>query len=90
MTPNSVIQIRAEDNMKSVWTCKSKINYACSNSRQLAISIEQGQLVYFEFEDLMNVLDEKISRFMETEVTCLDICEVPDGRTRFKFLAVGF
>lgn len=39
---------------------------------------------------MSGTLNEVESRFYESEVSCLDIAEVPEGRQRSRFLAVGF
>ena len=36
------------------------------------------------------MLNEIESRFYETEISCLDLGEVPEGRQRCRFLAVGY
>jgi splicing factor 3B subunit 3 len=36
------------------------------------------------------LLQEVQTKFFETEIKCLDISEVPEGRVRSKFLAVAF
>jgi splicing factor 3B subunit 3 len=35
-------------------------------------------------------LNECVSRFLDSEVECLDIGAVPEGRQRCRFLALGF
>jgi splicing factor 3B subunit 3 len=56
----------------------------------VALTIEGGQIVYFELDEMTGVLNEVESRFLDYEITCLDIGEVPEGRQRCRFLAVGF
>lgn len=63
---------------------------ACSNTRQVAIYIEGGQIVYFELDDMTGSLNESHTQFYEVDVKCMDIGEVPEGRKRCKFLVVGF
>lgn len=63
---------------------------ACSNTRQVAIYIEGGQIVYFELDDVTGGLIEIRTQFYEVDVRCLDIGEIPEGRKRCKFLVVGF
>ena len=52
--------------------------------------VDGGQLVYFEVDEVSGNLLECQKKILDTEVKCLDIGEVPEGRTRTKFLAVGF
>lgn len=63
---------------------------ACSNTRQVAIYIEGGQIVYFELDDATGSLNESHTQFYEVDVRCMDIGSVPEGRKRCKFLVVGF
>lgn len=63
---------------------------ACSNTRQVAIYIEGGQIVYFELDDMTGSLNESHTQFYEVDVKCMDIGEIPEGRKRCKFLVVGF
>lgn len=46
--------------------------------------------MYFELDDMSGSLNESESRFYESEIACLDLGEVPEGRQRCRFLAVGF
>lgn len=39
---------------------------------------------------MASVLNEVESRFFDSEVACIDVGEVPEGRQRSRFLAVGF
>jgi len=92
VTEEGIIHIRSGDAKKRTkWESgKGKILKACSNMRQVAISIEGGQIVYFELDELNGNLNEHESRFYDSEVACLDLGEVPEGRKRCRFLAVGF
>jgi splicing factor 3B subunit 3 len=70
---------------------------ACSNQRQVAIYIEGGLnsgkngglLVYFELDELTGVLSPIKEEYFETDIKCMDIGEVPEGRQRCKFLTLG-
>lgn len=93
VTPTSIIHIKGDINnrKRTKWESgKGKIMKACTNQRQVAISIEGGQIVYFELDDMTGSLHESESRFYDSEISCLDIGEVPEGRQRCRFLAVGF
>jgi len=46
--------------------------------------------VYFELDDMSGMLNEIESRFFDSEVACIDIADVPEGRQRCRFLAVGY
>lgn len=73
---------------RTKWESDKRILLACSNTRQVAIYIEGGQIVYFELQG--ETLRECATKFFETEVKCMDVGVVPEGRQRSKFLAVGF
>lgn len=63
---------------------------ATTNERQVAVALSSGEIVYFEMDPSDGSLaeyDEK--REMSGTVTCLSLGEVPAGRVRSSFLAVG-
>jgi splicing factor 3B subunit 3 len=62
---------------------------ASTNDRQVAIALSSGEIVYFELDSDggLNEYDER--REMSGTVTCLSLGEVPEGRLRSSFLAVG-
>ena len=39
---------------------------------------------------MSGALNEVENRFFESEIACIDIGEVPEGRQRCRFLAIGF
>lgn len=93
VTPKSIIHIKGDqaNRKRAKWDSAGKILRACSNSRQVAISIEGGQIVYFELDEMSGLLNEIESRLIpDSEIACLDIGEVPEGRQRCRFLALGF
>ena len=63
---------------------------ACSNSRQVLLYIEGGQIVYFELDQNSGLLNEIQTEFFHVEVKCIDIGEVPEGRLRSKFMVADF
>jgi len=67
-----------------------KITKACSNNRQLVISVTGGDLIYFELDDNSGTLNEVNKITVDTEILTLDMPKIPEGRQRSKFLAVGF
>lgn len=83
ITPKSIIHIKGDPNnrKRAKWDSeKGKILKACSNQRQVVISIQGGQIVYFELDDMSDTLVEIESRFFDSEIACIDIAEVPEGR----------
>jgi splicing factor 3B subunit 3 len=62
---------------------------ASTNSKQVAIALSSGEIVYFELDrdGSLNEYDER--QEMTGTVTCLSLGDVPEGRLRSSFLAVG-
>ncbi|KAF8690293.1 CPSF A subunit region, partial [Rhizoctonia solani] len=62
---------------------------ATTNTRQVCVALNSGELVYFEL-DLNGVLQEYGEmRAVGSAVVCMSIAEVPEGRQRSPYLAVG-
>ena len=55
---------------------------------QVVIALSGGEIIYFEM-DLSGQLLETEKKDMTSEVSCLDIAPIPEGRQRTRFLAVG-
>jgi splicing factor 3B subunit 3 len=62
---------------------------ATTNSRQIAIALSSGEIVYFEMDADGQLAEYEEKREMTGTVTCLSLGEVPEGRVRSNFLAVG-
>ena len=74
----------------SEWTYEhGKITNAACNQRQLALSVQGGELLYFEL-DSDGLLSEKEKSKNDSEILCMSIGDVPKDRQRTKFLACGF
>ncbi|KAL9103814.1 MAG: hypothetical protein Q9163_001168 [Psora crenata] len=89
--PRGIRHIRA-DRRVNEWPAPQhrSIVAATSNERQVAVALSSGEIVYFEMDPEDGSLaeyDEK--REMSGTVTCLSLGEVPEGRMRSQFLAVG-
>lgn len=67
---------------------KKVIEKCAANSRQVVISLAGGEVIYFELGPA-GELAEKGKLDLGFEVCSLDVGEVPEGRQRFQFLAVG-
>ena len=64
------------------------IRQVATNSRQVVLFLSNGELAYFEYaEGQLNEYEQR-KRF-DSNITCLAIAEVPEGRVRTDFLAVG-
>lgn len=62
---------------------------ATTNERQVAIALSSGEIVYFEMDVDGSLAEYDERRQMSGTVTCLSLGEVPEGRVRSSFLAVG-
>lgn len=67
---------------------KKPIQKASANSRQVVIALAGGQIIYFEL-DAAGQLMEQHSVDVRNDVCSLDLGEVPEGRVKSPFLAVG-
>lgn len=65
-----------------------RIAHASLNRRQVAVACSGGELHYFELDEL-GALTERATVTLDSEITALDVGEVPEGRLRSPFLAVG-
>jgi splicing factor 3B subunit 3 len=62
---------------------------AATNERQVAVALSSGEIVYFEMDVDGSLAEYDERRQMSGTVTCLSLGEVPEGRVRGSFLAVG-
>ncbi|KAL4779714.1 CPSF A subunit region-domain-containing protein [Aspergillus varians] len=62
---------------------------AATNERQVAVALSSGEIVYFELDSDGSLAEYDERRQMTGTVTCLSLGEVPEGRIRSSFLAVG-
>lgn len=62
---------------------------AATNERQVAVALSSGEIVYFEMDVDGSLAEYEEKRQMSGTVTCLSLGEVPEGRVRSSFLAVG-
>jgi splicing factor 3B subunit 3 len=63
------------------------IVHSTCNNRQVAVSLSNQELIYFELDDNSGRLSECEERpDLGGEITCLAIGAVPEGRQRAKFL----
>ncbi|KAA8649703.1 hypothetical protein EYZ11_003350 [Aspergillus tanneri] len=62
---------------------------AATNERQVAIALSSGEIVYFEMDADGSLAEYDERRQMSGTVTSLSLGEVPEGRVRSSFLAVG-
>ncbi|KND95090.1 Pre-mRNA-splicing factor RSE1 [Tolypocladium ophioglossoides CBS 100239] len=62
---------------------------AATNAQQVAIALSSGEIIYFEADEEGNLNEFEDRKEMTGTVTCLSLGDVPEGRLRSSFLAVG-
>lgn len=62
---------------------------AATNERQVAVALSSGEIVYFEMDTDGTLAEYDERRQMSGTVTSLSLGQVPEGRVRSSFLAVG-
>jgi splicing factor 3B subunit 3 len=62
---------------------------AATNERQVAVALSSGEIVYFEMDTDGSLAEYDEKKEMFGTVTCLSLGQVPEGRLRSSFLAVG-
>jgi len=65
------------------------IRYASANSMQVCIVTSDGQVIYFEYQPNTGQMIEVNKIEVQAEVTCVALGNVPEGRSRGRFLALG-
>ncbi|MCJ1479106.1 pre-mRNA-splicing factor rse1 [Lambiella insularis] len=88
--PKGIRHIRA-DRKVNEWPAPQhrSIVAATTNERQVAVALSSGEIVYFEMDEDGSLAEYDEKREMSGTVTCLSLGEVPEGRVRSQFLAVG-
>jgi len=88
--PKGIRHIRA-DRRVNEWAAPQhrSIVAATTNERQVAIALSSGEIVYFEMDSDGSLAEYDEKKEMSGTVTCLSLGEVPEGRVRSQFLAVG-
>ncbi|KAH8673671.1 Pre-mRNA-splicing factor rse-1 [Xylariales sp. PMI_506] len=87
--PKGIRHIR--DGRVNEWSAPQhrSIVAASTNSRQVAIALSSGEIVYFEMDADGSLAEYDEKKEMFGTVTCLSLGDVPEGRLRSSFLAVG-
>lgn len=88
--PKGIRHIRS-DRRVNEWPAPQhrSIVAATTNERQVAVALSSGEIVYFEMDTDGSLAEYDEKREMSGTVTCLSLGEVPEGRVRSQFLAVG-
>ena len=88
--PKGIRHIRADKKINE-WPAPQhrSIVAATTNERQVAVALSSGEIVYFEMDTDGSLAEYDEKPEMSGTVTCLSLGEVPEGRVRSSFLAVG-
>lgn len=88
--PKGIRHIRADKRVNE-WPAPQhrSIVTASTNERQVVVALSSGEIVYFEMDTDGSLAEFDERREMTGTVTCLSLGEVPEGRVRSSFLAVG-
>ena len=88
--PKGIRHIRADKRVNE-WPAPQhrSIVTASTNERQVVVALSSGEIVYFELDSDGSLAEYDERREMTGTVTCLSLGEVPEGRVRSSFLAVG-
>ncbi|ORZ14502.1 CPSF A subunit region-domain-containing protein [Absidia repens] len=88
--PHGVRHIRADKRVNE-WRVPGGqvIVQAATNNRQVAVALSNSELIYFELDNMGQLNEHHERKQMPTNVACLALGDVPDGRQRYPHLAVG-
>ncbi|GAA6042770.1 hypothetical protein JCM8097_007468 [Rhodosporidiobolus ruineniae] len=88
--PRGIRHILADKRVNE-WKVGGRDTIVCAttNARQVVIGLSTGEIVYFELD-----MDGQLNEFQErrpmgAEILAMSIAEVPEGRQRYPYLAVG-
>jgi splicing factor 3B subunit 3 len=65
------------------------IRYAAANSMQVAIVTTDNQVLYFEYQAHTGQMIEAGRMELQTEIMCIGLGNVIEGRSRTRFMAIG-
>lgn len=87
--PTGIRHVR-DGGRKNEWKApgNKRIQAASCNERQVAVSLEAGELIYFELDE-RGLLEEVGTKDLGLDLSCLDVGPVPASRVRSPFLAIG-
>lgn len=90
ITPHEIRHVLASKEKKK-WPVPEgrSIVAATTNRRQIVVALNTAELVYFELDMDGSLNEYQDKKGLPAHVTCMSIGEVPHGRQRSLFLAVG-
>lgn len=88
--PYGLRHIRAADRVDE-WACPpgTSIVSATTNTNQVVIALSTAELVYFELDSEGSLSEYQQKKSLPGNATCVSIADVPEGRQRTPYLAVG-
>ncbi|KAI8088902.1 CPSF A subunit region-domain-containing protein [Halteromyces radiatus] len=88
--PHGVRHIRADKRVNE-WRVPGGqvIVQAATNNRQVVVALSNSELIYFELDNMDQLNEHHERKQMPTNVACLALGDVPEGRQRYPHLAVG-
>ncbi|KAI9487668.1 MAG: CPSF A subunit region-domain-containing protein [Benjaminiella poitrasii] len=88
--PKGIRHIRAGGRVNEWRTPNGQvITVAATNSRQVIVALSGGELVYFELDNMGQLNEHQERKRMSSMVSALSLGDVPEGRQRSRYLAVG-
>lgn len=74
------------------WDCQGlkRIECASANETQVIIALAGGDLTYFELDPVSGDLQEKVTKDMGGDISCVDVGTIQSGQLRSLFASVGF
>eukprot|EP00003_Mantamonas_plastica_P007341 TRINITY_DN1616_c0_g1_i10.p1 TRINITY_DN1616_c0_g1~~TRINITY_DN1616_c0_g1_i10.p1 ORF type:complete len:1073 (-),score=445.40 TRINITY_DN1616_c0_g1_i10:154-3372(-) len=88
--PEGLIHIQQKSDAVE-WKCPGRKTIIASaiNQAQVVICLSGGDLIYFELDQLGNLKEKDRRDLVNVDVSCLALGDVPEGRLRSQYLAVG-
>ncbi|GMH39601.1 hypothetical protein BSKO_07499 [Bryopsis sp. KO-2023] len=67
---------------------RSTITKAATNPSQVVIGLSGGEIVYFEMDPIGQLLETE-KKDTTSEISCMDVAPIPEGKQRTRFVAIG-
>jgi splicing factor 3B subunit 3 len=87
--PEGILMV-LPNNEKTEWKAPlgKRVIAVSANSKQIVVGLEGGTIVYFEMGPNHQMLNSGTYE-VGSEITCVDLGEIPDGRVQSSFLSIG-
>ena len=70
-------------------SAKRRIVAAAATHHQVALALDSAEIVYFEMDSSGRLVEQTARSTMSSDIRCLAMGMIPEGRYRYPFLAVG-